>query len=653
MTGLSWMARDLSFQINQQTNHQTWRLAALGIIAGFAVSILALNSAGVALSILGMGLVAIVADRKLTDLTGRSLDAIRALSETRNRLETSKRALDQERAALQIAVNNLSEGLVLFDVSEQLVICNPRYLEIYRLSPDIVKPGCTLRRLIEHHKEAGSLSGDIDDHLHSLRGRLRTGRDNRSEAELPDGRTIQIVNRTLPDGGFLTTHDDITEQRRSAARIAFLAHHDALTGLANRTAISQRIEEAAARERRTGEPFSVLLLDLDRFKQVNDTHGHAAGDALLCEVAARLRGTLRETDVLGRLGGDEFVIVQSRAVNPQQAAIALATRVVELLSRPFIIDRSDVSIGTSIGIALAPEHAGDPANLLKMADLALYQAKSAGRGAFAFFSADMTLAASERRELETELRHAISDHELEVHYQPIVDATTLKVVAAEALLRWRHPRRGLLVPEHFLPVAEDSGLIAQIGRWVIETASKQAMAWPEHVRIAINVSPVQLRKSFDAVVTEALAASKLSPQRLELEIAETALVTSQDWLPPLQKLKQLGVTIVLDDFGTGNLSLSQLPTFPFDRIKIDSSFVEKMTEAGDSSAIVDATLTFAKRRGMATTAEGVETEEQLKLLRAAGVTSVQGYLFERPALPGYFDPGADYGALAKDEIAAG
>jgi diguanylate cyclase (GGDEF)-like protein len=646
------MARDLSLQT--QTNHQTWRLAALGIIASFAVSILALNNAGVVLSVIGMGIVALVADRKLTGLTARSLDAIRALSETHNRLENTRRVLDQERTALQTAVGNMSQGLLLFDVSERLVVCNPRYLEIYRLSPEIVKPGCTLRQLIEHHRDVGSISGDIDDHLHELRGRLRTGRDSRSEIELPDGRSIQIVNRALPDGGFLTTHDDITEQRRSAARIAFLAHHDALTGLANRAAISQRIEEAAARERRTGEPFSVLLLDLDRFKHVNDTLGHAAGDALLREVAARLKGTLRETDVLGRLGGDEFVIVQSRAVNPQQAAVALASRVVELLARPFNIERNDVSIGTSIGIALAPEHAGDPANLLKMADLALYQAKSAGRGTFAFFSAEMTLAASERRELETELRHAISDHQFEVHYQPIVDAATLKVVAAEALLRWRHPQRGLLVPEHFLPAAEDSGLIAQIGRWVLETATKQAMAWPEHVKLAINVSPVQLRKNFDAIVIEALAASKLPPQRLELEIAETSLVKSaQDFLPVLQKFKALDVTVVLDDFGTGNLSLSQLPTFPFDRIKIDSSLIGNMTEPGDSSAIVDATLTFAKRRGMATTAEGVETEHQLKLLRAAGVTSMQGYLFERPALPGYFDAGANYGTLVKDDVAAG
>ncbi len=469
---------------------------------------------------------------------------------------------------------------------------------------------------------------------------------------MPDGRSIQIVNRPLPDGGWVATHDDVTEQRRSAARMAFLAHHDALTGLANRASISQRIEEAAARERRTGEPFTVLLLDLDRFKQVNDSLGHAAGDALLCEVATRLKGTLRETDTLGRLGGDEFVIIQTRAVNPVQAATAFANRIVELLSRPFNIERQDVSIGTSIGIALAPEHASDPANLLKMADLALYQAKSAGRGAYAFFNPEMTLAASERRELEMELRHALDNHELELHYQPIVDAATMKVTAAEALLRWRHPQRGLLSPDKFLPIAEESGLIAQIGRWVLETACRQAATWPDHIQLAVNVSSVQLRKaSFDVVVKEALAGARLAPQRLELEISETALIKSVDCLPLLQKLKELGVTIVLDDFGTGQLTLSQLPMFPFDKIKIDSSFIGNMTEA-DYSAIIDATLTFAKRRRMTTTAEGVETRDQLGLLREAGITSMQGYLFERPALAGYFDLTADYGMLATDDEVA-
>jgi diguanylate cyclase (GGDEF)-like protein len=545
----------------------------------------------------------------------------------------------------------MSQGLVLFDVAEQLTMCNRRYLEMYRLSPDIVTSGCTFRELTTHHKQSGALSGDVDGYLRDYRSRLRTGRESRTETELPDGRWMQIVSRPLAEGGWVATHDDITEQRRSSARIAFLAHHDALTGLANRAAISQRIEEAAARERRTGEPFTVLLLDLDRFKQVNDTMGHAAGDALLCEVASRLKSTLRETDTLGRLGGDEFVVIQTRAVNPRQAATAFANRIVELLSRPFHLERSDVSIGVSIGIALAPEHASDPTSLLKMADLALYQAKSAGRGVYAFFSAEMTLAASERRELEMELRHAIDDHELELHYQPIVDAATMKVTAAEALLRWRHPLRGLLAPDKFLPIAEESGLIAQIGSWVLETACRQATTWPNHIKLAVNVSAVQLRKAdFDVVVNEALSGARLAPQRLELEISETALIKSMDCLPLLQKLKELGVSIVLDDFGTGQLTLSQLPMFPFDKIKIDSSFIGNMTEA-DYSAIIDATLTFAKRRRMTTTAEGVETRDQLGLLREAGVTSVQGYLFERPALAGYFDLGADYGLLTTDDEA--
>jgi diguanylate cyclase (GGDEF)-like protein len=639
-------------ELTLQTNYPAWRLAALALVVCFATSLLAVNNAGAALSILGMSLVAVVADRKLTDLTGRSDDAIRALTDHRARLENARATLEQERATLLTAINNMSQGLTLFDVAEQLVMCNERYLQMYRMTQEAATSCCSLRELLDCQRHLGSFSGDVDTYLEDLRSRLRTGRESRGEIELPDGRTIQIINQPLAGGGWVATHDDVTEQRRAAERTAFLAHHDALTGLANRATISQRIEDAAARERRTGEPFTVLLLDLDRFKEVNDTLGHAAGDALLCEVAARLKGALRETDALGRLGGDEFVVIQSRAVNPVQAATAFAMRIVELLSKPFHIERQDVSIGTSIGIAIAPEHASDPANLLKMADLALYRAKSAGRATYAFFSPEMTLAASERRELEMELRHAISAHELELHYQPIVDAASMKVTAAEALLRWRHPHRGLLSPDKFLPIAEESGLIAQIGRWVLETACRQAATWPGHIKLAVNVSSVQLRKaSFEVVVKEALAEARLAPERLELEISETALIKSVDCLPLLQKLKELGVTMVLDDFGTGQLTLSQLPTFPFDKIKIDSSFIGNMTEA-DYSAIIDATLTFAKRRRMTTTAEGVETKDQLGMLREAGVTAVQGYLFERPALAGYFDLTADYGMLtADDEVA--
>lgn len=631
------------------TTQQEWRLAALAIIVCFAAPLLAFNNFSVAFAVVGMSFIAIAADRNIADRTGHFNDVIRALTDTRTRLENSRQTLEQDRSTLQTAINNMSQGLLLFNVSEQLVICNRRYLEMYHLSPEIVKPGCTFRQLIEYHKQARSFDGDINNHLQDLRSRLRTGRASQIQNGLPDGRSIQIVNQPLPDGGWVATHEDITEQRRSAARIAFLAHHDALTGLANRAAISQRIEEAAARERRTGEPFSVLLLDLDRFKQVNDTLGHPAGDALLREVAARLKATLRETDVLGRLGGDEFAIIQTSAINQRQAAIALSSRIIDLLSQSFTIERNDVSIGTSIGISLAPQDASDPAGLLKMADLALYQAKSAGRGNYQFFNTDMTVAATERRELEMALRHAISNHELEVHYQPIVDANTLKVTAAEALLRWRHPIKGLLTPELFLPVAEESGLIAQIGRWVLETACKQAAAWPDHITLAVNLSPVQFRRpSFQGVVTTALAESRLPPRRLELEITETALAgSSVEYLSVLQKLKELGIAIALDDFGTGHSSLSQLTMFPFDKIKIDKSFIGNMTQRADCGAIIEATLTLAKRLGIATTAEGVETADQCRLLRAAGVTSMQGYLFAQPVPAGHVDLGAEYATLVE------
>ena len=632
--------------LNFRPHQQAVRLLILGGLVCVAGALAAIGNPGVTLGVIGMGAIAILADRRMVALTRRTHNLIRALSNARARLERSRRVVEHERTALQIATNNMAQGLVLFDVSEQIVLCNPRYLEIYRLPAAILKPGCTLRQLIAEHQARGSLAGDIDDHLQDLRSRLRTGRRSQSQIELPDGRAIQIHHQPLADGGWVSTHEDVTEQRRSAARIAFLAHHDALTGLANRAAITQRIEEAAAREARTGEPFAVLLLDLDRFKQVNDTLGHPAGDALLCEVASRLKGTLRETDVLGRLGGDEFAIVQTRALQAHEAASACAARIIELLAKPFTIERTEISIGTSIGIALAPSHASDPKSLLKMADLALYQAKAAGRETYRFFSPAMTVAASERRELENEMRAALGSHQFEVHYQPIIDAATLKVTAAEALLRWRHPGRGLINPDQFLPLAEESGLIAPLERFVLETACKQAAAWPAALKLAVNLSPGQLRKpGFDAIVTAALDDAGLAPQRFELEIAERALQTSADGLPALQRLKDLGVTIALDDFGTGKLPLSQLADLPFNKIKIDGSFVGNMTGA-DCGAFIDATLIYAKRLGIPITAECVETEHQLRLLRAAGVTAMQGFLFARPALAGYVDLGAHYLAFA-------
>ncbi|MGH6676957.1 MAG: putative bifunctional diguanylate cyclase/phosphodiesterase, partial [Xanthobacteraceae bacterium] len=347
--------------------------------------------------------------------------------------------------------------------------------------------------------------------------------------------------------------EDATERKKAEQRIAFLAHHDPLTGLANRAALSQKISEAAARQRRREEPFSVLLLDLDRFKQVNDTLGHPAGDALLAEVATRLKSLLRETDVLARLGGDEFAIIQAGEERQRDAARALAERIIQTVGKPFDIDGGDVSIGTSIGIALAPGHESGADELLKMADLALYRAKSAGRNGYCFFDPEMSEIASARQEIESDLRRAIQQNELVLHFQPIVDARTRKITCIEALVRWQHPTKGLIFPDLFIPLAEETGLIAQVGDWVLRAACSEAATWPRHIKVAVNLSLVQFRKTdLAGVVMRALVDSGLRPERLELEITETALIESAaECLPALRQFKTLGITIVLDDFGTG------------------------------------------------------------------------------------------------------
>jgi len=428
----------------------------------------------------------------------------------------------------------------------------------------------------------------------------------------------------------LVVIEDVTDRRKSEHQIAFMAHHDALTGLTNRAAVTQKIEEAASRQRRFGHPFTILLMDLDRFKHVNDTLGHPTGDALLREVARRLKEVLRETDVLARLGGDEFAIIQSGETNQRDAAAALAARILDIFAKPFDVDGNELNIGTSIGIALAPEHGTSSDSVLKKADLALYRAKSAGRSGYCFFDDGMGAAANARHQLENELRRAIQNEEFELYYQPIIDTKTRKICSAEALARWRHPSKGIILPEQFIPIAEETGMIAQIGEWALQTACLAAVAWPAHIKVAVNLSPVHFRRSnLPDVVLYALAQSGLPPERLELEITESALIESgSDCLPTLRQFKNLGISIALDDFGTGYSSLSQLTMFPFDKIKIDKSFTQNLTKRTDCAAIISATLTLAQSLGITTTAEGVETAEQYRLLRLAGVTSMQGHLFK-------------------------
>jgi diguanylate cyclase (GGDEF)-like protein len=390
------------------------------------------------------------------------------------------------------------------------------------------------------------------------------------------------------------------------------------------------MERELARARR-GEPVAVLCVDLDHFKRVNDTLGHAAGDALLQAAADRLRACIRETDIIARLGGDEFAIVQVMAEQPR-AATVLAERLIADLSRPFEIAGHQVVVGASVGIALAPSDGIDADQLMKSADMALYRAKSDGRGVLRYFESEMDAKMQVRRGLELDLRKALVEQEFELFYQPIVDLEANQVSGFEALLRWNHPTGGLIGPGDFIPIAEDMGLIIPLGEWVLRQACLEAAGWPDDVKVAVNLSPAQFKsKTLALAVTSALAASGLSPSRLELEITESVLLQDNETVRGiLHQLRELGVRISMDDFGTGYSSLSYLRSFPFDKIKIDQSFVRDMCLHDDSGAIVRAVAGLGKNLGMATTAEGVETNEQLGRLREEGCTEVQGYLFSRP-----------------------
>jgi diguanylate cyclase (GGDEF)-like protein/PAS domain S-box-containing protein len=567
----------------------------------------------------------------------------------------AERSLDETKRFLDSIIESIPVGVVVKDAeTRRYVLVNRTFEKMLGLPRSRL-----LRRTVFdiHGAKEAELIDNAD--TESLRDSDRISYKE-IDIDIPlRGMRTQATNRIViknDQGGpkyLIAVIEDVTERKKAEQRIAFMAHHDALTGLANRAALVQRIDEAAARQRRSGEPFTLLLLDLDRFKQVNDTLGHLAGDALLTETAGRLRSLLRETDVLARLGGDEFAIIQGGGTNRHEAAMSLAERIIAMIGTPFHFDGNDITIGASIGIALAPEHESNSDTLLKMADLALYRAKSAGRNGYCFFDPEMSKVASARHEIENDLRRAIQQNELKLHYQPIIDAKTQKICSVEALVRWQHPTKGLILPDLFVPLAEETGLIAQIGEWVLLTACRQAATWPADVKVAVNLSLVQFGKTNLAdVVMRALVDSGLRPERLELEITETALIESAaQCLPALRQFKNFGITIVLDDFGTGYSSLSQLVMFPFDKIKIDKSFIQNLTKRADCAAIISATLTLAQSLSIETTAEGIETVEQSRLLRLAGVTSLQGYLFQRPVPASELNFDGVYGSAMMENAA--
>ena len=679
---------------------------------------------------------------------------------TRQNREAQQR-LESEKHRLDTALNNMTQGLVLYDASARIVTTNQRYLDMYNLSTEVVKPGCHFFDLIRHRQETGSFDGDVEEFCSNILRNVAAGKITHSIMESADGRSFQIVNKPLAQGGWVATIEDITERRnleqerdrnsaflrqiidhiptqitvkdvrdrryvlanrvaelqfglphdtvvgktafdlfpkpiaeRIAAdddlslqfpdgmtlddhrfeskqsgsllitskrigirdqagepryiinvvedvterrladeKIAHLAHYDALTDLPNRVLFRERIERELQRTSR-GRQFALLYIDVDEFKGINDSLGHHVGDELLKAVAARIRSCIRDTDHVARLGGDEFAVIQTDIADPQDV-VEFVTRIHEAIRQPYECLGHHLTTDASIGIAMAPQDGTDLDQLIKNADLAMYGAKADGRRTYRFFEPAMDARAKARLTLERDLRQALADGGFEIHYQPLVDLKSDEVTGCEALLRWRHPERGMISPADFIPVAEDTGLIVELGEWVLRTACAEAATWPERIRVSVNVSPVQLKCPTLALkIAGALAASGLAANRLELEITEAVLIRDDETaLAILHQLRAIGIRIALDDFGTGYSSLSYLKRFPFDKIKIDRCFVSDIAEIDGSSVIVQAVVNIATAGNMTTTAEGVETREQMEMLRALGCTEMQGYLFSA-AKPG-------------------
>ena len=634
MIGQSFKAGPVHQQVLSKSDHGTVRiispidgqnrLASARTLRSFPISVVATTTVASALADWQEQI------RFLIAVAGLSVLAISTLLFLVVRRLSQQHQLEKQR--LDTAINNMTQGLLMFDSSHRLVVANQRYIEMFGVSTEVVKPGCTIHELLNHRRETGSFKGDVDEYCATLFRKLAQGKIFQTIMETANGGSIQVSYRPLQRGGWVTTLEDITERRRVEDRITHLAHYDALTDLPNRALFHEQLKRELARIA-PGEQLAVLYIDIDEFKSVNDTLGHLIGDELLKSVAVSLGRCVRDTDFVARLGGDEFAIVQT-GIRTADDVTGLVMRVLDTIREPYECLGHQVTTDASIGIALAPQHGTDLDQILKNADLAMYAAKSAGRRTYRFFEPEMDARVRARRMLEMDLRQAISDGAFEVHYQPCVNLRDNKITGCEALLRWRHSERGMIAPAEFIPIAEETGLINQLGEWVLTTACAEATTWPDHIKLAVNVSPVQFKSSTLALkIVAALAASGLPASRLELEITEAVLIRDDEAaLAILHQLRAIGVGIALDDFGTGYSSLSYLQRFPFDKIKIDRCFVNDIAEPDGSSCIVQAVVNIAAARQMTTTAEGVETQQQRDLLRALGCAEMQGYLFS-PAKP--------------------
>ena len=543
-------------------------------------------------------------------------------------LDGAQRELRDSVSKFEDALRNLPQGLSMFDGEDRLIAFNRQWLDAYQLSPDNIRIGMNFREVFAHQEAVR----DLDAYLADLKDRLATSEQTSNTVQFPDGRVIYISYGRRESGGWVATHEDITERKASEDRIERLAHYDSLTGLANRNLFKGALDEALDKYFLHKAPFAVLLMDLDKFKSVNDALGHQCGDALLKQVAARIEAQVRTVDTAARIGGDEFALVVVPGLSTlQDDATTLAARLVQAIAEPYEIDGHPVVIGCSIGVAVVPEHGTRTDEILRNADLALYKSKKAGRNCFNLYSPELKAEADQRDILEIELREAIWREEIEVFYQPVFELSTGRATSVEALARWRHKTRGLIPPAEFIPVAEEGGLIGELGNLVLATACRHAVMLPDDIKVAVNLSALQFASGdlVDSVMV-ALANSGLAEARLELEITESVfLADSQENLKTLERLKRLGVSIALDDFGVGYSSLSYLTAFPFDKVKIDKSFIDRIGRS-ETVAVLGSIVQLAKTLNLSIVAEGVETCEQVEKIRSLGIDLGQGYFFSKP-----------------------
>ncbi|MFZ0092793.1 MAG: EAL domain-containing protein [Pseudolabrys sp.] len=644
---LCWMAitrtADASLQMAVTTTTAGYAAAISGRNAGrpfIAVGQLTLCTLPMAVALLvypdwvhrALGIVILMFIYGMIDITLSIRDIIiQALTMTRKEAALATR-FEEQANRFDIALNNMSHGLCMLDEQNRLQVWNDRFLELLHLKNMPVRVGMPASRLLRHSIRAGNhRTKSVKKVFSDLAQGLQQNRFDQVQTS-PDGdRTIAVSRRLMSGGGSVVILEDVTESKRAQERITHLAKYDELTGLANRNQFRERINGMLAAMHKRKNHVAIHLIDLDRFKAINDTLGHPIGDKLLKEVASRLKTVIRPGDMITRFGGDEFVVLQVGTERYQDAKW-LAERLARTLKDPFDIDGHRIDIGASIGIAMAPMDGVDADQLLKKADMALYAAKNGGGGDHRFFALEMEEAAQERRALELDLREALVSEQFHIYFQPLVDLRNGRVTTCEALLRWEHPKRGMVPPAIFIPIAEETGLIIALGEWALQRACVEAAKWPKSVKVAVNLSPVQFRdRGLALQVVSALAKSGLPAQRLELEVTERLLLEDNDeTLTTMEQLKNLGVGISLDDFGTGYSSLNYLRKFPFQKIKIDQSFIRGLGEERDAQAIIGAVAGLGASLDKTVVAEGIETEEQMKQVKAHGCHEGQGHLFGEP-----------------------